>query len=666
MQRRPWFQAHSTRSFARRSLGPRHGLIVEALEDRRLFTATPLAPTSSLATVDAQVSAADVVAVGADALPGEITLYRQGAPIETFDPATDTDADRGTALRTALAAALPGDELMLGASTYDMGGDTHVEFPAGVTVAGAGQTSTQITSSCPQFNDGAATFTLEDQTVIQDCSLEGTLRNGWYQPLVGIQGEPAGNVTAYLRQVNISGDSDGIFIWSGTDYQYTIDAYGCNIDTNYDAVAVLGSGYNPETVNLYGCSLTVGQDDDFVAHTAHCVNVRSGNVGLYNCTLTATGDAYSVQTNGVLNSNVGSSVISNCTFNVSAPSGVVYDLNIQDFTTCEVIGGQGSGPDGSYISSSGTETYVDPTPSAVVSRSIFYGNSAFDGYNPLPSSNDHNAIARDKTALLPGQTATFANLTSYDKGINGIMIDVAGAHGDITANDFTFRVGNNNSPSTWASAPAPVSVVVLNGAGANGSDRVELTWSDGAIEDEWLEVTMAASADTGLALPDTFFFGNLIGDTGDGDTPNLAFSNATDENATRLNDGTATITNPYDLNRDRFVNSSDENIARANSGSLRYIKILSNTPLAPASVPSTVVPAAAVAIPAAVGIASAPPAVASGVETGLDSGLAARLRETPVAADANGIRSIPGDSQESAEDSNAQPLVPLLLLRRTF
>ena len=539
----------------------------------------------------------------------------------------------------------------------------HVEFPAGVTVTGAGQTSTEITSSCPQFNDGAATFTLEDQSVIQDCSLEGTLRNGWYQPLVGIQGEPAGNVTAYLRQVNISGDSDGIFVWSGTEYQYTIDAYGCNIDTNYDAVAVLGSGYNPETVNLYGCSLTVGQDDDFVAHTANCVNLQSGNVGLYNCTLTATGDAYSVQTDGVLNSNVGSSVISNCTFNISAPSGVVYDLNIQDLTACEVIGGQGSGPDGAYISSSGTETYVDAAPSAVVSRSIFYSNSAFDGYNPLPEQQRPQRDCADKTALLPGQTATFANLTSYDKGINGIMIDVAGMHGDITANDFTFRVGNNNSPSTWASGPAPVSVVVFNGAGANGSDRVELIWSDGAIEDEWLEITMAANADTGLALPDTFFFGNLIGDTGDGDTPNLAFSNATDENAARLNNSAATITNPYDFNRDRFVNSSDESIARANSGSLRYIKILSNTPLAPASVPSTVVPAAAVAIPAAVGIASATPAVASGVETGLDSGLAARLREATVPAYVTGARPVPPQAEERADDTNSQARVPGMLLR---
>ena len=292
-----------------------------------------------------------------------------------------------------------------------------------------------------------------------------------------------------------------------------------------------------------------------------------------------------------------------------------------------------------------------------MSRSIFYSNSAFDGYNPLPSNNDAKAIATDKTALLPGQMATFANLTSYDKGINGIMVDVAGIHGDITVNDFTFRVGNNNSPSTWAAGPAPISVVVLNGAGANGSDRVELIWSDGAIEDEWLEVTMAANADTGLALPDTFFFGNLIGDTGDGDTPNLAFTNATDENAARDNNSIATITNPYDFNRDRFVNSSDESIARDNSGSLRYIKILSNTPLRRHRSRRPLYRRRRSPFRQQSASRAQTPAVASGVETGLDSGLAARLREATVPAYVTGARPVPPQAEERADNTNSQARV---------
>jgi hypothetical protein len=38
---------------------------------------------------------------------------------------------------------------------------------------------------------------------------------------------------------------------------------------------------------------------------------------------------------------------------------------------------------------------------------------------------DDGAIAPDKSALLPGGTGRFANVTSYTRGINGVMVDVA-------------------------------------------------------------------------------------------------------------------------------------------------------------------------------------------------------------------------------------------------
>jgi len=77
---------------------------------------------------------------------------------------------------------------------------------------------------------------------------------------------------------------------------------------------------------------------------------------------------------------------------------------------------------------------------SVVGRYIFYNQSAFDGNNPPPTSwtmERSPRLPRDsnwdqpfkelgKQALLPGQTATFLNYTSYSLGINGIMVDVAG------------------------------------------------------------------------------------------------------------------------------------------------------------------------------------------------------------------------------------------------
>ncbi len=65
-------------------------------------------------------------------------------------------------------------------------------------------------------------------------------------------------------------------------------------------------------------------------------------------------------------------------------------------------------------------------------------------------------------AYLPGGgTATLANMTGYDKGINGIMIDLSTGvdHSGLTlanvANNFIFKVGNDNSPAGWSVAPAP-------------------------------------------------------------------------------------------------------------------------------------------------------------------------------------------------------------------
>src|SRR5205814_10173492 len=53
--------------------------------------------------------------------------------------------------------------------------------------------------------------------------------------------------------------------------------------------------------------------------------------------------------------------------------------------------------------------------------------------------------------------------------------------------------------SHWSDAPLPTEVLVRRGAGAAGSDRIEIVWPDGAIQKQWLQVTVKADANTGLA-----------------------------------------------------------------------------------------------------------------------------------------------------------------------
>jgi hypothetical protein len=201
-----------------------------------------------------------------------------------------------------------------------------------------------------------------------------------------------------------------------------------------------------------------------------------------------------------------------------------------------------------------------PGRSSIAGRRVFYNNSSFDGNNAAANAADNGAIATDKVALLPNQTATFANYTSFTGGLNGIMVDLSGAHGTIEADDFIFRVGNSNDPSTWGYAPAPTAVVVRPGAGAGGSDRVHLVWEDGAIQNAWLQVIVLDNGDTGLAAPDIFMFGNQVGESGDkaddtrvGAADIMRVVNRLLSSASRA----AAIDSPIDFNRDGQISVPD-------------------------------------------------------------------------------------------------------------
>jgi len=224
------------------------------------------------------------------------------------------------------------------------------------------------------------------------------------------------------------------------------------------------------------------------------------------------------------------------------------------------------------------------SPATIAGVYFFYNNSAFDGNNSAANAADDNAIAPDKTALLPGGTATFANYTSYVRGINGIIIDIGGLSAPMTSADFEFRTGNDNNPSAWAVATAPtISVRWGEGAllpdGITHADRITLTWEDyyvlqngnwilnpNGIGQTWLQVTVKANANTGLNQNDVFYFGNAIGETGDSATSaavNIVdFGGARDNPHNAFN--RAAITDAYDFDRDQFVNIVDLGLVRDN------------------------------------------------------------------------------------------------------
>lgn len=252
-------------------------------------------------------------------------------------------------------------------------------------------------------------------------------------------------------------------------------------------------------------------------------------------------------------------------------------------------------PPSAPASSSSSSAASPPSPpSQVVGRRVFYDNSAwdvvsdFDAIAPLPpqvghghsGSLDEPAKELGKTALLPGQSATFRHYTSYAKGLNGIMvaIDRLALPAAVTAADFRFRVGNGNDLTVWTAAPAPRTVVVRQNVSRpefpNLPDVIVLTWEEenpytsvrepGAISNQWLEVTVLANERTGLQADDVFYFGNQIAESGNSATDAKVDQNdeigARDHSHTAFNP--APLVDPYDFNRDQNVDQNDELLAR--------------------------------------------------------------------------------------------------------
>lgn len=316
----------------------------------------------------------------------------------------------------------------------------------------------------------------------------------------------------------------------------------------------------------------------------------------------------------VFSSDVGSSikasslVLTNTSTNTVIPSSdIALSYNASTFTATFTFPGFAGGvlPGGNYVASipagsisnsahhalaADDDLSFTAPPHRVVSQFIFYNGSYYDGNLPAPNSSDSSAIATDKFALLPGQTASFANYTSYDRGINGLMVDAVGLLNNqaISASDFTFRIGNNSSPDTWAAAPAPSQIVIEPGKGNGGSDRIEILWPDRAIADEWLQVTVLPTANTGFASPYVFYFGNAIGETGNSRTD--AYVDGSDYAAVRDNPrgflNRAPITDPYDFNKDSFVDGTDLAIARDNTTNFLTVLKLITAPAAPISSPT--------------------------------------------------------------------------------
>jgi hypothetical protein len=245
-----------------------------------------------------------------------------------------------------------------------------------------------------------------------------------------------------------------------------------------------------------------------------------------------------------------------------------------------------------------------PQDGPLAGRYVFYNRSAFDGNDPGPGSGDDAAIATDKGALLAGEAATFDNVSSYSRGINGVMVDLLPPPAPAEspgAGDFVLKVGDD--ASGWRTLTQAPQVTFRPGAGASGTGRVTLVLPDNAVRNTWLQVTVLATPRTGLSAPHTFYFGHLAGESG-GSGPWAV--DARDQVRVRTSFGAADAdpTHPADFNRDRLVNALDLLTTRSNMR--RGLRQLT-APEAPAGAASVTPSSAVPPAPPTVERLSAPP-----------------------------------------------------------
>lgn len=169
--------------------------------------------------------------------------------------------------------------------------------------------------------------------------------------------------------------------------------------------------------------------------------------------------------------------------------------------------------DGVNISST---SFVVEAQVAITNRSVFYKGSGFANIGGVNAAMDTS-----KSLLASGvtsQATSFSNVVNYSRGINGMVFDVAGLVGStLSVSDFTFRMGNNSTPNTWATAPTPTLMDVTSGTTTTPA-RVRIEWDDNVIQNTWIQVIIHANANTGLNQRVVFYLGHALGEV-DGTTP---------------------------------------------------------------------------------------------------------------------------------------------------
>ncbi len=205
------------------------------------------------------------------------------------------------------------------------------------------------------------------------------------------------------------------------------------------------------------------------------------------------------------------------------------------------------------------------SPGIVPTNSNIYhkGSSFAEGGANVTAALDPTKVLARATDVQ--QTLSYANLLNSTRGINGIVLDIAGLPTtNLSAADFVFRMSPMglfdeaaNLPSSWISAPNPTSIAVTPGS-SNLPARVRLEWDDNAIANRWLQIQVRANNNTGLFSTEVYYVGHLQGELNGQIVAGAYFVNNSDlAMVPPIGGGATTIANNRDVDKNGFVLNAD-------------------------------------------------------------------------------------------------------------
>ncbi len=214
---------------------------------------------------------------------------------------------------------------------------------------------------------------------------------------------------------------------------------------------------------------------------------------------------------------------------------------------------------------------------------VYYKGSSYSlgGTNVTAGTDPTKTLVRSGSSL---QQTTFANVTNYSKGINGVVLDVAGLLGTpLTAADFHLQDESTRELQRSCQPTERMdnsSTAVLDQYATGGSQqqqhRIRVEWPDNVIENRWLQIRLLPTIRTGLQVPAVFYIGNLKAEINGTASNNLLTVTTADLIAASPAGGAGTVSNVRDVDRNGLILNSDLNLIRlsmATSASLRLITI---------------------------------------------------------------------------------------------